>query len=210
MERWQAAAPFPQPTPAQLREAFRWSEHRTVTKTATVSLHSNIYNVDAALVGRKVELVFDPFDLTEIEVRFHNRPFGLASPHRISQSRTPQGQARTPQSVARAGHRYRLPAARRHRPHRRTRTEDQLHRPDARPAEPGLVRSGSNPVQDHIDLLETAEDTARELLKRVLRLARRQLTAMPAPQSPRHSTHPTPAAAADLASFINHLERDTH
>ena len=58
------------------REAFLWSQERTVTKTATVSLHGNQYEVDAALVGRKVELVFDPFDLTRIEVRYQHRPFG--------------------------------------------------------------------------------------------------------------------------------------
>jgi hypothetical protein len=66
-----------------LREAFLWSQWRTVTKTATVSLHGNVYEVDAALVGRKVELVFDPFDLTRIEVRYHGRPMGQAIPHRI-------------------------------------------------------------------------------------------------------------------------------
>ena len=60
-----------------------WSEWRTVTKTATVSLHGNTYEVDAALVGRKVELVFDPFDLTDIEVRWQGRPMGHAVPHRI-------------------------------------------------------------------------------------------------------------------------------
>lgn len=98
MERWLAAAPFPQPTPAQLREAFRWSEHRTVTKTATVSLHNNVYNVDAALVGRKVELVFDPFDLTEIEVRFQNRPFGLATPHRIARHAHPKAKPELPKA----------------------------------------------------------------------------------------------------------------
>jgi putative transposase len=71
------------PSPAQLREAFLWSEWRTVTKTATVSLHGNSYEVDAALIGRKVELVFDPFDLTHIQVRWHGRPMGAAVPHRI-------------------------------------------------------------------------------------------------------------------------------
>lgn len=71
------------PSPAQLREAFLWSEWRTVTKTATVALHGNTYQVDAALVGRKVELVFDPFDLTDIEVRWQNRPMGPALPHQI-------------------------------------------------------------------------------------------------------------------------------
>jgi putative transposase len=60
-----------------------WSERRAVTKTATVSLHGNVYEVDAALVGRKVELVFDPFDLTRIEVRYHGRSMGTAVPHRI-------------------------------------------------------------------------------------------------------------------------------
>jgi putative transposase len=77
------------PTAGQLREAFLWSETRTVTKTATVSLHSNDYQVDAVLVGRKVELVFDPFDLTDIEVRLDGRPMGAAVPHRIGRHSHP-------------------------------------------------------------------------------------------------------------------------
>lgn len=60
-----------------------WSEWRTVTKTATVGLHGNKYEVDAALVGRRVELVFDPFDLTRIEVRWRGRAMGPAVPHVI-------------------------------------------------------------------------------------------------------------------------------
>jgi putative transposase len=83
LQRWLAAGPPTLPTPAQLREAFLWSEHRTVTRTATVSLHGNSYEVDAALVGRRVELVFDPFDLTTIEVRWQGRPMGAAVPHKI-------------------------------------------------------------------------------------------------------------------------------
>jgi putative transposase len=71
------------PSPEQLHQAFLWSEHRTVTKTATVNLHGNHYEVDTALVGRKVELVFDPFDLTRIEVRWQHRAMGTAIPHRI-------------------------------------------------------------------------------------------------------------------------------
>jgi putative transposase len=81
-DRWSVITP-PLPTPAQLREAFLWSEWRTVTKTATVGLHGNTYEVDTALVGRKVELVFDPFDLTTIEVRWHGRPMGAAVPHKV-------------------------------------------------------------------------------------------------------------------------------
>lgn len=94
IQRWEAAwaatdpgsgqTPSPRmPSTGQLREAFLWSQWRTVTKTATVGLHGNTYEVDAALVGRKVELVFDPFDLTRIEVRWHGRPMGQAVPHVI-------------------------------------------------------------------------------------------------------------------------------
>ena len=73
----------PLPSTARLHEAFLWSERRTVTKTATISLHGNSYEVDAALVGRRIEVVFDPFDLTRLEVRYSGRPMGTAVPHRI-------------------------------------------------------------------------------------------------------------------------------
>ena len=47
----------------EIAESFRWSAIRKVTKSATVSLESNTYEVDQLLVGKKVELVYDPFDL---------------------------------------------------------------------------------------------------------------------------------------------------
>lgn len=71
------------PAGQDLAEAFLWSARRTVTKTATLSLHSNVYEVDAHLVGRKVDVVFDPFDLTRLQVRFNGRDMGYAVPHRI-------------------------------------------------------------------------------------------------------------------------------
>ena len=83
LERFLAAGSPELPTPALLREAFLWSHTRQVTKTATLSLHGNTYEVDAALIGRKVEVVFDPFDLTRLEVRYQGRPMGQAIPHRI-------------------------------------------------------------------------------------------------------------------------------
>jgi putative transposase len=67
-----------------------------VTKTATVSLHGNSYEVDPALVGRKVELVFDPFDLTRIEVRLAGAPMGLAIPHHIGRHSHPKAKPETP------------------------------------------------------------------------------------------------------------------
>jgi putative transposase len=96
LERWLFGGPFPLPAPETLTEAFLWEEHRRVTKTATVSLHGNSYEVDPSLVGRKVELVFDPFDLTRIEVRLAGVPMGLAIPHRIGRHSHPKAKPETP------------------------------------------------------------------------------------------------------------------
>lgn len=96
LARWTAGGPFQLPNPAQLGEAFLWAEHRTVTKTALVSLHGNTYQVDPGLVGRRVELVFDPFDLATIEVRLNGAPKGLAIPHRIGRHAHPKARPETP------------------------------------------------------------------------------------------------------------------
>jgi putative transposase len=101
LARWAKGIPrpLPLPSPAQLREAFLWSERRTVKKTATVSLHGNLYQVDPSLVRCVVELVFDPFDLTDIQVRHKGQPAGKAVPfvigrHRHAKTRTADGQHR--------------------------------------------------------------------------------------------------------------------
>jgi len=100
LHRWQTGwsdrRPVRLPTPAQLAEAFLWAEYRTVTKTALVSLHGNTYQVDPALTGRRVELVFDPFDLTTIEVRLDGQPLGAAIPHRIGRHAHPKARPETP------------------------------------------------------------------------------------------------------------------
>ena len=93
----------PIPEPALLREAFLWAEYRTVSKTATVSLHGNTYAVDAALVGRRVELLFDPFDLARIEVRWGGTPMGVAVPHRIGRHTHPAAGHPSPPPVAETG-----------------------------------------------------------------------------------------------------------
>jgi putative transposase len=94
-EGWAGAAP-PLPGPGQLHEAFLWSERRTVRKTATVSLHGNTYQVDPSLAGRKVELIFDPFDLTSIEVRWQGNPAGQAIPHLIGRHSHPKARPGQP------------------------------------------------------------------------------------------------------------------
>jgi putative transposase len=72
-----------------LAEAFRWSLTRRVTKTATVSLFANRYGVDPALIGRTVELRFDPEDLTTIDVYEHGIPAGTATPFVIGRHTHP-------------------------------------------------------------------------------------------------------------------------
>lgn len=105
LARWRAgvADPLPLPTPAQLREAFLWSEFRTVTTGATVSLHNNRYQVDELLVGRKVELVFDPFDLTDIDIRYGERGFGKAVAFTIGRHAHPKARPEHPTSESEAG-----------------------------------------------------------------------------------------------------------
>jgi putative transposase len=96
LQRWLAGAPFPAPSPAQLAEAFLWSEHRQVRKDATVKLFGGIYETDPALAGRTVECVFDPFDLTRIEVRWHGKPYGLAVPRQIGRHAHPKARPEQP------------------------------------------------------------------------------------------------------------------
>ena len=100
--RWEKAAPEERavPGPGLLREAFLWSERRRADKTALVRLHGNVYQVDAWLAGRMLELLFDPFDLDRLEVRLAGKPAGTAVPftvgrHRHPKTRTPDGGQRT-------------------------------------------------------------------------------------------------------------------
>lgn len=103
LSRFTAGGPFTLPSPAQLHEAFLWSQRRTVTKTATVSLHGNTFEVDAALVGRRVELVFDPFDLAAVEVRFEGRSMGAGVAHVVGRHTHPMVTAGTPPPPAATG-----------------------------------------------------------------------------------------------------------
>ena len=60
LERQMRGRKLRRPSPAELREAFLWSASRTVDKTAAVAMFGNHYEVDPALVGTRVELIFDP------------------------------------------------------------------------------------------------------------------------------------------------------
>jgi putative transposase len=80
IERFTAGGPHRCADPAVLREAFRWSVTRKVTRTATVPLEGNSYAVDPALTGRRIELRYDPEDLSRLDVFCDGRPAGVAVP----------------------------------------------------------------------------------------------------------------------------------
>jgi transposase InsO family protein len=64
--------------PEILRKAFLWRETRKVHKDGCIELQGNRYEVDAHLAGRKLELRFDPFDLSNLEVFLEGIALGNA------------------------------------------------------------------------------------------------------------------------------------
>jgi putative transposase len=92
LERFLALGPPPLPSELALCEAFRWSERRTVSRTGTVGMHGNTYEVDPGLAGRRVDLIFDPLELAEIEVRLDGHHQGLAVPRQIKRHVHPRAQ----------------------------------------------------------------------------------------------------------------------
>jgi putative transposase len=68
------------PSPDLLRTALLWSAQRRVSRTATVSFSGNEYQVDPALVGRRVELRYRPEDLMSVEVWWQGEQHGWLTP----------------------------------------------------------------------------------------------------------------------------------
>jgi transposase InsO family protein len=62
-----------------LRLAFLWRTKRTVSRQATLSLQGNTYHVDPAWCGQQIELRYDPFDLTRMEVYRQGLRLGTAA-----------------------------------------------------------------------------------------------------------------------------------
>ncbi|MGH9045852.1 MAG: DDE-type integrase/transposase/recombinase, partial [Acidimicrobiales bacterium] len=100
--RFCAQGPHRQVDEERLAEAFRWSVTRKVTRTATVPLEANVYAVDPALVGRRVELRYVPENLAEIAVYYDGRPAGVATPfvigHHVHRA-VPQAEPPAPEAT---------------------------------------------------------------------------------------------------------------
>jgi putative transposase len=92
LERFLAPGPPTLPGELALTGAFRWSERRTVSKTGTVGMHGNTYEVDPDLAGRQVDLVFDPLELADVAVQIDGRHVGLAIALQIKRHVHPRAQ----------------------------------------------------------------------------------------------------------------------
>lgn len=80
LERYQAGiASVRQADGETLRKAFLWREKRKVRKDGRIELQGNTYRVDPQFVSRQIELRFDPFDLSLLEVWLDGICFGTAN-----------------------------------------------------------------------------------------------------------------------------------
>jgi transposase InsO family protein len=75
--------------PLTLRTAFLYRETRRVTKAAQVNFQGNRYAVPGFLVGQTVELRYDPFDLSSLEIWFNHQFFAQAQPVHLQTSVQP-------------------------------------------------------------------------------------------------------------------------
>jgi transposase InsO family protein len=85
LERFRQQSPPPTRSvdPHTLRQAFLHHDQRKVTKTATISFQSNRYRVPAYLRGQTIELRYDPFDLSHLELWFQDTFLQVAQPESL-------------------------------------------------------------------------------------------------------------------------------
>jgi len=69
--------------PLTLRQSFLFRVTRQVAKTGHVNFQGNRYSVPGYLVGEKVELRYDPFDLADVEIWYNGHYLEQARPLHI-------------------------------------------------------------------------------------------------------------------------------
>lgn len=82
--------------PATVHEAFLWRETREVSSLGAVKIFNNLYEVDETLLGKTVELRFNPYDLRRILVYCEGTFRGEARPYQLknfTEKRVTQRQA---------------------------------------------------------------------------------------------------------------------
>lgn len=72
-------------TPEECKAAFLWAEEKTTDKTGCFSLHGMVLEAGATFIRQKVEVRFDPFDLTVAEVWQHGELKAMAKQREIKE-----------------------------------------------------------------------------------------------------------------------------
>lgn len=91
--------------PASVHEAFLWREKRVVSPLGAVKIYSNLYEVDESLLGKTVELRFNPYDLKRILVycegayRCEARPYQMKN---FTEKRVQERQASSQNALEKA------------------------------------------------------------------------------------------------------------
>jgi len=75
--------------PETLHQAFLHRVERKVVKTATISFLGNRYQVPPFLRGQTIELRYNPFDLSRLEIWFQGQFLEMATPEKIVASHHP-------------------------------------------------------------------------------------------------------------------------
>jgi transposase InsO family protein len=76
-DRFRAGIECIRPAPTHLLNYFRQIEFRRVKKDRTVRLMGSIFEAPVPLIDRQVELRFHPEDLSNIEIFFQNKSYGM-------------------------------------------------------------------------------------------------------------------------------------
>lgn len=76
--RYRAGLECVRPAPPHLLDYFRQIEFRRVKKDRTVRLMGSQFEAPVGLIDRQVELRFHPEDLSQVEVFFQNKSYGMA------------------------------------------------------------------------------------------------------------------------------------
>jgi putative transposase len=81
----------------ELNELFLWEETRSVDKASCVKLDGNVYEVDATLATKRIQLRYDPFDLTAVQVWWEDKRYSDAKPIELSRKRKKKPDEPAPQ-----------------------------------------------------------------------------------------------------------------
>lgn len=73
--------------PLHLEKVFRHHALRVVSRDRVVRLNGRMFEAPVELMGEKVELLYDPGDLSRVEVQFGGKSFGLLQPLRLEVNR---------------------------------------------------------------------------------------------------------------------------